>query len=311
MLDHSTECIVLIDQSHTWYERYCSLHSMHHGWNLKIFFVNFRNTSRTTDQYKNLCTCLVTWCKKYGNYKECSLKWWEIWAVPAFWKLANALACYSSYKIVFRPCIWSEILKIMDKSYGVTLFNTDIWNNSKLIDEILLLCKIDNHYPLNLQVKVAMKFVTDSSLQLRRPAGYEEASTRNVIELYFNTRMDNALLYFAGGPLPDVSRSSFVFIYFYCMVDNFCNWSWINPNLSDPFWGCTVSIWSQSHLWRLEYLSIKADHISLQRGMSKLYLETNRNTDIQIICKLCSSGWCQKVNVSSLQKEQNAQGRVN
>ena len=25
-----------------------------------------------------------------------------------------------------------------------------------------------------------------------------------------------------------------------------------NPNLPDPFWGCSVSIWSQRHLWRLK-----------------------------------------------------------
>ena len=30
--------------------------------------------------------------------------------------------------------------------------------------------------------------------------------------------------------------------------------------------------------------------------MSKLYLKPNRNTDIQIICKLCSWGLCQTVN---------------
>ena len=26
----------------------------------------------------------------------------------------------------------------------------------------------------------------------------------------------------------------------------------VNPNLPDPFWGCSGSIWSQSHLWRLK-----------------------------------------------------------
>ena len=52
---------------------------------------------------------------------------------------------------------------------------------------------------------------------------------------------------------------------------------------------------------------IKASHnISLQRGMSTLYLETNRNKTIQIICKLCSWSWCQKCNTSSCQKEQNS-----
>ena len=45
--------------------------------------------------------------------------------------------------------------------------------------------------------------------------------------------------------------------------------------------------------------------------MSKLYLETNRNTDIQIICKLSSWGWCQKVNISLFQKEQSSQCVVN
>ncbi len=72
---------------------------------------------------------------------------------------------------------------------------------------------IQNHeYKINVliaylslkQVKVAMKFVTDSSLQLRAPDNYQDPSTRNVLELYFNTRQDNALLYFAGGPLPTV-----------------------------------------------------------------------------------------------------------
>ena len=29
-----------------------------------------------------------------------------------------------------------------------------------------------------------------------------------------------------------------------------------NPNLPDPFWGCSVSIWSQSHFWRLGKLCI-------------------------------------------------------
>ena len=37
---------------------------------------------------------------------------------------------------------------------------------------------------------------------------------------------------------------------------------------------------------------MKGSYISLQRRMSKLYLETNRNADVQIIfkflCKLCS-----------------------
>ena len=36
-----------------------------------------------------------------------------------------------------------------------------------------------------------------------------------------------------------------------------------------PFWGCPVSIWSQSHWWRLIWLCIRVRHISLQRGMSK------------------------------------------
>ena len=66
-----------------------------------------------------------------------------------------------------------------------------------------------------------------------------------------------------------------------------------------------MSIWSQSHLWRLKWLCITASHTSLQRGMSKLYLETNRNTTTtQIICKLCSWSWCQKLNISSCKKEQ-------
>ena len=30
----------------------------------------------------------------------------------------------------------------------------------------------------------------------------------------------------------------------------------INPNLPGPFWGCSVSIWSQSHFWRLGKLCI-------------------------------------------------------
>ena len=29
-----------------------------------------------------------------------------------------------------------------------------------------------------------------------------------------------------------------------------------NPNLPGPFWGCSVSIWSQSHFWRLGKLCI-------------------------------------------------------
>ena len=42
-------------------------------------------------------------------------------------------------------------------------------------------------------------------------------------------------------------------------------WVGLNPNLPTPFWGCSVSIWSQSHLWRLKWLCIKASHISLQK----------------------------------------------
>ena len=35
------------------------------------------------------------------------------------------------------------------------------------------------------------------------------------------------------------------------------NWkSCFNPNLPGPFWGCSVSIWSQSHFWRLRKLCI-------------------------------------------------------
>ena len=30
----------------------------------------------------------------------------------------------------------------------------------------------------------------------------------------------------------------------------------LNPNLPGPFWGCSVSIWSQSHFWRLGKLCI-------------------------------------------------------
>ena len=57
----------------------------------------------------------------------------------------------------------------------------------------------------------------------------------------------------------------------------------IKPNLPDPFLGCLVSIWSQLHLWRLKQLCSKASYISLQRGMSKIFLETNRNTTTNCI----------------------------
>ena len=39
-------------------------------------------------------------------------------------------------------------------------------------------------------------------------------------------------------------------------------WS-LNPNLPGPFWGCSVSIWSQSHFWRLGKLCIYTRHILL------------------------------------------------
>ena len=70
------------------------------------------------------------------------------------------------------------------------------------------------------------------------------------------------------------------------------DYKWIVwSNLPTSFWGFSVlkiSIWSQSHFLRLKLLWIKANYISLQRGMFKLYLEGNRNTDMQIIFKLCS-----------------------
>ena len=69
---------------------------------------------------------------------------------------------------------------------------------------------------------------------------------------------------------------------------------YFNPNLPTPFWGRPVSIWSQLHLWRLIWLCIQASHISLQREMSELCLETKRNKYTQILCKLCLWGWCQK-----------------
>ena len=49
-------------------------------------------------------------------------------------------------------------------------------------------------------------------------------------------------------------------------------------------------------------LCIKASHTSLQRGMSKLYLETNRNTTLQIDCKLYSWSWCQKLSILNFPK---------
>ena len=83
-----------------------------------------------------------------------------------------------------------------------------------------------------------------------------------------------------------------------------------NPNLPGPFWGCSVSIWSQSHFWRLEKFYLDRAYIIVKRNVYTL-LRNNRNTNIQIICKLCLWDWCQKVNISSFQKEQNSRGRVN
>ena len=58
---------------------------------------------------------------------------------------------------------------------------------------------------------------------------------------------------------------------------------------------------------------IKESHVSLQRGMSKLYLETNSNTDrpIQKYLSCACEVDVKKVNMSSFQKEQNSQGWVN
>ena len=48
--------------------------------------------------------------------------------------------------------------------------------------------------------------------------------------------------------------------------------------------------------------------MSLQRGMFKLYLETNRNTTIQIICKLILMGLMSKIEYLIMPKGKKIHG---
>ena len=50
-----------------------------------------------------------------------------------------------------------------------------------------------------------------------------------------------------------------------------------------------ISIWCQSYLnMKVRLIVNQGNYISLQRGMPKLYLETHKNTNMQIIFKLGS-----------------------
>ena len=64
--------------------------------------------------------------------------------------------------------------------------------------------------------------------------------------------------------------------------------------IPDPFWRCSVLIWSQSHWRRLIKLCIKASHTQLQRGISKF----DSGTNIIQLDKLYAS-WAHEVYVKN------------